>query len=199
MASPYLREYLQSSEFLEAGTHAWYLSGVDLTQSVMFTSKWVYNKTVKGECSINGIRHNFIITDFPMPPTQEFWVVDQFNNIKFIEQTLGFLCDKLRYLLYERKICDIELEHTIQQYCKDEHLKVVLLNVIHSYRHYLECTLDENSGLWQCEKFVQDFGLNVQTHGKQVVNLLKEIQSAVEEVNMLGKTISNESAIDFLG
>ncbi len=186
---PVLKDHLNTEDFVLAGTHAWYSSGVELGQTVLFTSKWVYNKEKTGEEMIDGQRFRFIITEYPQEPSAEFWVVDQINNVRYTYIGVAKMCDTIRILLAKQKLNGQQLLNTIEKYCKLQENCLILQNVVKQIACGIELLI-EDTPLKDCRLFIKENGFNISTGDKkrtknQIINgincKIMQINSFVEK------------------
>jgi hypothetical protein len=82
-----IQEFLGSSDFLIAGTRAWYGNGIRLGQTVKHCITTVYNKSIDGIFFLDGmpVKFKFVRTDYPEQASKEFWVIDMLNNMAALD------------------------------------------------------------------------------------------------------------------
>lgn len=116
-----IRTVLHDEPFLMVGSSVWFASQVTIGQTAFLTVVWVYNHKLNEVKNIGGRRYIFINKGFETREDhmKEFLVVDQLNNISYLDTTTEYAIKKVRFYLKQNVLDREKLFQASKQFATD--------------------------------------------------------------------------------
>jgi hypothetical protein len=111
-----LRAFLGSDAFLITGPDVWNALGLGTTQ--LFAVTLVYNEARTGEVELGGRRYWFRRVRFPKDPPAEWYVVDLFQNERWMPEDTSRLDEHLVYALRVGRLDRAKLRDMASEYAR---------------------------------------------------------------------------------